>query len=154
MRDATAHTSACFVPCLPACVLPSRFKYDNTYDTVDAGLKAATNTQGTNIHADSAAVNVNFWITESDAIEDAEALANGDGGMVIYRKEAPSVWAATSYNDERSEKGRLNFVQDAVNVSVPYVALCLLLASGCIVCLACRRLAYFWAVLGICLLEY
>ena len=95
------------------------FKYDNT---VDAGLDAdaATNTQGTNIHADSAAVNVNFWITESDAIEDEKALANGDGGMVIYRKEAPSVWAASSYNDERSEKGRLNFVKDAVNVSVPY----------------------------------
>lgn len=100
-------------------IIDCRFKYDNT---VDAGSDAnkATNTQGTNIHADSAAVNVNFWITDSDAVEDQAALENGDGGMVIYRKEAPSVWAASSYNDERSEKGRLDFVRDAVNVSVPY----------------------------------
>jgi hypothetical protein len=89
---------------------------------VDAGLEEeqTLNTQGTNIHADSAAVNVNFWITESEAVEDQDALERGDGGMEIYRKEAPSVWASTSYNDERSEKGRLDFVKDAVNVSVPY----------------------------------
>ena len=43
--------------------------------------------RGLNIHADAAAVNVNFWITPDDA-----NLNPGSGGLVVWDKEAPKKW--------------------------------------------------------------
>ncbi|GJI92813.1 hypothetical protein [Duganella hordei] len=48
---------------------------------------------GDDIHADFAAINVNFWLTPDDANLDPES-----GGMVIYDVEAPPDWDFTSYN--------------------------------------------------------
>ncbi len=48
---------------------------------------------GIDIHADFAAVNVNFWISPSEANEDSES-----GGMVIWDVEAPLEWTMDEYN--------------------------------------------------------
>lgn len=45
------------------------------------------------IHADFAAINVNFWLTPDDANLDPDS-----GGMVIYDLEAPLSWDFTHYN--------------------------------------------------------
>ena len=48
---------------------------------------------GIDIHADFAAVNVNFWISPTDANLDPD-----HGGMVIWDVEAPLEWAMDEYN--------------------------------------------------------
>jgi len=50
---------------------------------------------GIPMHADFAAVNVNFWITPDAANLDAER-----GGLVIWDKEAPADWDFGSYNSD------------------------------------------------------
>jgi Tfp pilus assembly protein PilF len=57
------------------------FKYDNTL----SGIK---------MHADFAAVNVNFWITADEANLDPE-----HGGLVIWDVPAPLDWDFAKYND-------------------------------------------------------
>ena len=52
---------------------------------------------GINIHADFAAVNINFWITQSEANLDPNS-----GGMVIYNTEAPKDWRFDMYNNALS----------------------------------------------------
>jgi tetratricopeptide (TPR) repeat protein len=56
------------------------FKYDSRLD-------------GIPIHADFAAVNVNFWITPDDANRDPAA-----GGLIFWDKEAPLDWDFETYN--------------------------------------------------------
>jgi hypothetical protein len=46
------------------------------------------------IHADFAAINVNFWITP-----DAANLDSSSGGMVVYDLEAPLSWNFHQYNE-------------------------------------------------------
>jgi tetratricopeptide (TPR) repeat protein len=48
---------------------------------------------GIDMHADFAAVNVNFWITPTEATLDEDS-----GGMVIWDKEAPPEWSVDEYN--------------------------------------------------------
>jgi Tfp pilus assembly protein PilF len=48
---------------------------------------------GTNVHADFAAVNVNFWITPDYANLDAES-----GGLVVWDVPAPLDWSFNQYN--------------------------------------------------------
>jgi tetratricopeptide (TPR) repeat protein len=48
---------------------------------------------GIDMHADFAAVNVNFWITPSKA-----NLDPGRGGLVLWDKEAPAEWGIDDYN--------------------------------------------------------
>jgi hypothetical protein len=61
------------------------FKYDSSLD-------------GIGIHADEAAVNVNFWITPDAANRDPEG-----GGLVIWDKAAPLEWDFAKFNaDERA----------------------------------------------------
>ena len=61
------------------------FKYDSTR-------------RGLNIHADAAAVNVNFWITPDKA-----NLNPDTGGLVVYDKEAPRTWNFRDYNNDRNK---------------------------------------------------
>jgi hypothetical protein len=61
------------------------FKYDSTR-------------RGLNIHADAAAVNVNFWITSDKA-----NLNPDTGGLVVYDKEAPRTWNFRDYNNDRNK---------------------------------------------------
>lgn len=48
---------------------------------------------GINPHADFAAVNMNFWITEDEANLDPDT-----GGLLVYRKAAPPEWDFRTYN--------------------------------------------------------
>jgi len=50
--------------------------------------------RGINIHADVAAVNVNFWITPDEACEDPET-----GGLVVWDVESPPDWPFGDYNE-------------------------------------------------------
>jgi len=80
------------------------FKYDNRL-------------KGTNIHADFAAVNVNFWITP-----DSANLDKARGGLVVWDTAAPLDWDFESYNrDERTIRDFLA-KQDARSIRIPYRA--------------------------------
>ncbi len=48
---------------------------------------------GIGMHADFAAVNVNFWLTPTEAMTDRDS-----GGMVVWDKEAPKDWTYQDYN--------------------------------------------------------
>ena len=48
---------------------------------------------GIEMHADFAAINVNFWITPDEANQDPET-----GGLIVWNKEAPKDWDFQEYN--------------------------------------------------------
>ena len=72
-----------------------------------------------NLHADAAAVNVNFWITPDDANLDPTG-----GGLIVWDKEAPAEWNFAEYNDTRHEPKVRDFLRagGAKAVTVPYRA--------------------------------
>ena len=72
---------------------------------------------GIKIHADQAAVNVNFWITPDEANRDP-----AHGGMVIWDAAAPLDWDFEQYNGD--EAAARNFLAGAQSRSqtVPYRA--------------------------------
>lgn len=75
--------------------------------------------RGLNIHADAAAVNVNFWITPDEANLDQES-----GGLVVWDKEAPRDWDFKTYNSD-SARGRIYDwlkEQGAREITIPYRA--------------------------------
>ena len=80
------------------------FKYDSTMD-------------GIAIHADAAAVNVNFWITPDEANLDPES-----GGLVVWDVAAPLDWDFTKFNTD--EKAIRDFLakSGAKPVVIPYRA--------------------------------
>ncbi len=82
------------------------FKYDSSM-------------QGIQMHADVAAVNLNFWITPDDA-----NLEPDSGGLVIWNKEAPQDWQFQDYNSGSSDRqSRINeFLKasGAERITVPY----------------------------------
>jgi tetratricopeptide (TPR) repeat protein len=80
------------------------FKYDSSLD-------------GIGIHADEAAVNVNFWITPDSANRDPES-----GGLVIWDKAAPLDWDFAKFNAD--EKAAYAFLKEsgAKAIRIPYRA--------------------------------
>ncbi|MBA2589476.1 MAG: tetratricopeptide repeat protein [Alphaproteobacteria bacterium] len=80
------------------------FKYDSKLD-------------GIGIHADEAAVNVNFWITPDAANRDPES-----GGLVIWDKAAPLEWDFAKFNADESAAYAFLEEQGAKTVTVPYRA--------------------------------
>jgi len=56
---------------------------------------------GINVHADFAAINVNFWITP-----DSANLNPTNGGLIVHKKKAPLDWRFTSYNPGNEEGTR------------------------------------------------
>ncbi|MBU3077883.1 tetratricopeptide repeat protein [Sphingomonas sp. XMGL2] len=50
---------------------------------------------GTHVHADDAAINVNFWITP-----DAANLDPDSGGLIFWDRCAPADWGFADYNDD------------------------------------------------------
>ncbi len=75
--------------------------------------------RGLNIHADAAAVNVNFWITPNEANLNPES-----GGLVVWDKEAPRDWDFRTYNSD-SARGRIYDwlkEQGAREITIPYRA--------------------------------
>ena len=68
------------------------YKYDSRAKKQSSSLK------GINAHADFAAVNVNFWITPSEANLDPDS-----GGLVVYDVEAPREWDINTYNKDEKK---------------------------------------------------
>ncbi|MCS6287100.1 MAG: tetratricopeptide repeat protein [Nitrospira sp.] len=75
--------------------------------------------RGLSLHADAAAVNVNFWITPDEANLDPEK-----GGLVVYDKEAPADWNFAAYNSEQNKPKILDWLTraGAQTIRVPYRA--------------------------------
>jgi tetratricopeptide (TPR) repeat protein len=71
------------------------------------------------IHADAAAVNVNFWITPDDA-----NLDPASGGLIVWDKEAPRDWDFKVYNSTAFQPKIRDFLNHsgASPVKVPYRA--------------------------------
>jgi len=80
------------------------FKYDSRLD-------------GIGIHADEAAVNVNFWITPDEANLDPEG-----GGLVIWDKEAPLEWDFAKFNADESAAHDFLAKNGARQIRIPYRA--------------------------------
>jgi tetratricopeptide (TPR) repeat protein len=74
---------------------------------------------GLNIHADAAAVNVNFWITPDEA-----NLNPASGGLIVWDKEAPNDWSFREYNSTSREPTVREFLDKsgARPVTIPYRA--------------------------------
>ncbi|MBM3523113.1 MAG: tetratricopeptide repeat protein, partial [Alphaproteobacteria bacterium] len=71
--------------------------------------------QGIPVHADFAAVNVNFWITPDDANLDPEG-----GGLVVWDVEAPADWDFAKYNADDQAIRRFLRETNAKAMPVPY----------------------------------
>ena len=69
------------------------FKYENSRE-------------GTKIHADQASINVNFWITPTEANKDydKEKDVGKTGGMWIWDKGAPPDWDFNRYNGDNKNE--------------------------------------------------
>ncbi len=69
------------------------------------------------IHADAAAVNVNFWITP-----DAANLDPASGGLIVWDQEAPREWDFKTYNSSVFQPKIREFLKQsgALPVKVPY----------------------------------
>jgi Flp pilus assembly protein TadD len=78
------------------------FKYDSLH-------------RGIRVHADLAAVNVNFWITPDEANLDAES-----GGLVVWDVPAPLDWDFKKYNADESAIRAFLAENGASSVTVPY----------------------------------
>jgi tetratricopeptide (TPR) repeat protein len=78
------------------------FKYDSTL-------------QGIRVHADFAAVNVNFWITPDEA-----NLDPAHGGLVVWDVAAPLDWTFERYNAADAEIRALIAAQAGEATVVPY----------------------------------
>ena len=81
------------------------------------GYKCDCTLPGLGVHADAAAVNVNFWITPDEA-----NLAPERGGLRVYTEDAPEEWGFAKYNQE--SKTILDYLEScgSVPVRVPYRA--------------------------------
>ena len=79
------------------------FAYDSTMD------------EGVHIHADDAAVNVNFWITPDEANLDAQS-----GGLVVWDIPAPADWDFTRFNRDQPAIRDFLSASGARASTVPY----------------------------------
>tara|TARA_Y100001968_G_scaffold318722_1_gene349310 strand:- start:698 stop:2503 length:1806 start_codon:yes stop_codon:yes gene_type:complete len=68
------------------------YKYDSRAKNKNSLLK------GIKVHADQAAVNVNFWISPKEA-----NLNPYSGGLIVYDVEAPNDWDFNSYNNDEKK---------------------------------------------------
>ena len=92
---------------------PDIFK-DHQLQTMWA-FKYDSQLNGIKLHADDAAINVNFWITNDDA-----NLDKNTGGLVFYDKKAPKEWGFNMYNyDTETIEEYLKSV-GSETISIPY----------------------------------
>lgn len=68
-----------------------------------------------NLHADDAAISLNFWVTP-----DAANLDTGRGGLMVYRKPPPAEWVIDDYNAD--QKRIRDFLRDHASevLNIPY----------------------------------
>jgi tetratricopeptide (TPR) repeat protein len=81
------------------------------------GFKYDSQLTGIAIHADEAAVNVNFWLTPDEANRDP----NG-GGLVIWDVAAPRDWDFTKFNTDTGAIRAFLAGAGAKSITVPYRA--------------------------------
>jgi tetratricopeptide (TPR) repeat protein len=79
------------------------------------GYKYDSRQSGISVHADFAAVNVNFWLAPDDA-----NLDPNHGGLVIWDKEAPQDWDFDDYNNNVSRIQEFLQTSDAKPMVVPH----------------------------------
>jgi hypothetical protein len=72
---------------------------------------------GTHIHADEAAINVNFWITPDEANRDP-----GSGGLVVWDKAAPPDWDFARFNADAEASNTFLAGNNAKPATIPYRA--------------------------------
>jgi Tfp pilus assembly protein PilF len=80
------------------------FKYDSTM-------------KGINVHADFAAVNINFWITPDEACRNPD-----NGGLIVWDKAAPRDWSFQKYNGDEAQIRRFLSQSGAKAIRIPYRA--------------------------------
>ena len=80
-------------------------------------FKSDSSLAGIGIHADSAAVNVNFWITPDEANLDPD-----HGGLVVWDKAAPLDWDFERFNGDIDATRAFLAANGATAVTVPYRA--------------------------------
>ncbi|MFO1249507.1 MAG: tetratricopeptide repeat protein [Alphaproteobacteria bacterium] len=80
-------------------------------------FKCDSQLKGVNIHADFAAVNVNFWITPDEA-----NLNPDSGGLIIWDKAAPLDWDFNTYNNNEAAIRSFLAESGAKSQTVPYRA--------------------------------
>ena len=81
------------------------------------GFKYDSQMRGTGVHADEAAVNVNFWITPDQANLDPEG-----GGLVVWDAAAPLDWDFAKYNSDDIAIREFLERSGARSVTIPYRA--------------------------------
>lgn len=79
------------------------------------GFKYDSRLSGIPMHADFAAINVNFWVTPDDANLDPDG-----GGIVVWDKEAPLAWDFTKYNNDQAALRRFLEETQARAVNIPH----------------------------------
>lgn len=70
---------------------------------------------GIDVHADAAAVNVNFWVTPSSSNLNPES-----GGLVVHKVEAPLDWRFKSYNTDQPRIRKFLAENDLGKMVVPH----------------------------------
>ena len=70
---------------------------------------------GIAVHADPAAVNVNFWVTP-----DSANLNPDSGGLIVHKVEAPLDWNFKAYNSEHKRIRGFLAEHDSGKTVVPY----------------------------------
>ncbi len=81
------------------------------------GFKYDSSLTGINIHADEAAVNVNFWLTPDEA-----NLDPAHGGLVVWDVAAPLDWDFDKFNANTDAMRDFLAKNGATSVTVPYRA--------------------------------
>jgi hypothetical protein len=71
--------------------------------------------EGIGLHADAAAINVNFWITPDEANLDPD-----HGGLVVYDREAPADWDFAKFNNNLPAIRQFIDESGSHPVTVPY----------------------------------
>lgn len=80
-------------------------------------FKCDSDHRGTRLHADFAAVNVNFWITPDDANLDPQS-----GGLIVWDVPAPADWNFAQYNGDVEACHDFVRRSNAKSVTIPYRA--------------------------------
>ncbi len=81
------------------------------------GYKYDHQLNGIGVHADAAAVNLNFWITGDEANLDPES-----GGLLVYRKAAPLDWDFEKFNRDPTEIMRFLGASGSDPIRIPHKA--------------------------------
>jgi tetratricopeptide (TPR) repeat protein len=81
------------------------------------GIKYDSTLRGIPLHADFAAVNVNFWITPDEANLDPES-----GGLIVWDKESPPNWPFHEYNVAGPRVRKFLADSGATEIRIPYRA--------------------------------